>query len=314
MRSLKAVTSLTGNTADLKAGTVALEGYELEFEFENLPGIIQAFRRMVRGLEFDVCEMALTTYLCAREHGVKFIALPIFPVRAFHHGAIVHDVRRPVDDPRKLEGRRVGVGRGYTVTTGVWARSILQDEHGVDLSKVIWVLSGDEHVQSYVPPDNVVPIATGQAIEAQLLAGQLAAAVNVATTDPAIRPLIPNALESGLAAFLDRGHYPINHCMVVREDVLDACPGLGAALFNAFVESKHRYLERLAEGRIVEPDGADRLYKRIQELGADPLPYGISPNRAVLEELLAHARAQQIVRDSVDIETLFAPETHDLIG
>jgi len=314
MRSLKAVASLTGNTADLKAGTVTPEGHELEFEFENLPGIIQAFRCMVRGLGFDICEMALTTYLCAREHGVKFVALPIFPVRAFHHGSIVHDVRRPVDDPRELEGRRVGVGRGYTVTTGVWARSILQDEYGVDLSKVTWVLSGDEHVQSYVPPDNVVPIATGQTIEAQLLAGQLAAAVNVATTDQAIRPLIPNALESGLAAFSDRGHYPINHCMVVREDVLGSCPGLGVALFNAFVESKRRYLERLAEGRIVEPDGSDRLYKRIQDLGADPLPYGIAPNRAVLEQLLAHARTQNILKDYVDIETLFAPETHDLVG
>lgn len=314
MRSLKAVTSLTGNTAELKAGTVTPEGYDLEFEFENLPGIIQAFRRMVRGLDFDICEMALTTYLCAREHGVKFIALPIFPVRAFHHGAIVHDVRRPVEDPRELEGRRVGVGRGYTVTTGVWARSILQDEHGVDLSKVIWVLSGDEHVRSYVPPDNVVPIATGQAIEAQLLSGQLAAAVNVATKDPAIRPLIPDAFESGLAAFLDRGHYPINHCMVVREDVLESSPGLGVALFKAFAESKHRYLERLAEGRIAGPDESDRLYKRIQELGADPLPYGIAPNRAVLEQLLAHARTQNILKDDVDIETLFAPETHDLIG
>ncbi len=314
MRSLEAVTSLTGNTADLMAGTVMLEGYEIEFEFENLPGIIRAFRRMVRGLEFDVCEMALTTYICAREHGVKFIALPIFPVRAFHHGAIVHDVRRPIGDLRDLEGRRVGVGRGYTVTTGVWARSVLQEEHGVDLSKVTWVLSGDEHVQSYVPPSNVVPIEAGQTIEAQLLSGELIAAINVTTTAPTIQPLITNALESGLAAFQGRGHYPINHCMVVREDVLESRPGLGVALFDAFVESKRRYLERLAEGRIAELDGSDQLYKRIQDLGLDPLPYGVAPNRVVLEQLLAHASAQKIVQRSVEVESLFAPETRDLIG
>jgi 4,5-dihydroxyphthalate decarboxylase len=314
MTSLKAVTSLTGNTADLMAGTVVPEGYEINFEFENLPGIIRAFRRMVRGLEFDVCEMALTTYLCAREHGVKFIALPIFPVRAFHHGAILHNAQRPVRDPRELEGRRVGVGRGYTVTTGVWARAVLQDEHGVDLSKVTWVLSGDEHVQSYVPPANVVPMAAGETIETQLLAGELIAAVNVAAIDPAIQPLLPEPFESGLAAFQDRGHYPINHCMVVREDVLESRPGLGVALFDAFVESKRRYLERLAEGRIAGFDGSDELYQRIQKLGVDPLPYGIAPNRAVLEQLLSHARTQKIVKRSVEIETLFASETHDLIG
>ncbi len=314
MRSLKAVVSRTGNTADLMNGTVVPNGYDVSFGFEDLPGIIEAFRRMVRRLEFDVCEMALTTYLCAREHGVKFIALPIFPVRAFHHGAILHDLRRPVGDPRELEGRRVGVGRGYTVTTGVWARAVLQEEHGVDLSRVTWVLSGDEHVQTYVPPDNVVPIAVGQTIESQLLSGQLAAAINVAATAASIQPIIPNALESGLAAFEARGHYPINHCIVVREDVLEARPGLGVAIFDAFVESKRRYLERLAEGRIAEPDGSDALYRRIRNLGADPLPYGIAPNRAVLEQLVAHARTQKILKEPVEIETLFAAQTHDLIG
>lgn len=314
MGRLKAVTGLGGNTADLMAGAVTPESFEVGFEFEDLPGIIRAFRRMVRNLEFDICEMALTTYLCAREHGVKFVALPIFPVRAFHHGAILHDTRRPIDDPRDLEGRRVGVGRGYTVTTGVWARSVLQDEHGVDLSKVTWVLSGDEHVQSYVPPSNVVPIAAGETIEAQLLSGELIAAINVATTAAEIEPLIPNPLESGLAAFRDRGHYPINHCMVVREDVLESRPGLGVALFDAFVESKRRYLERLAAGRITEPDASDLVYKRLQELGADPLPYGIAPNRDVLEQLVSHARAQKIVSNAIDIEALFAPETRDLIG
>ena len=91
---------------------------------------------MVRELEFDVCEMPLTTYLCAREHGVRFTALPIFLVRAFHHGAIVHKPKFGVENPKDLEGERVGVNRGYTVTTGVWARAILQEEYGVDLSKI----------------------------------------------------------------------------------------------------------------------------------------------------------------------------------
>ena len=51
----------------------------------------------------------------------------------------------------------MGVNRGYTVTTGLWARGVLQEEHGVDLSTITWVLSGDEHVAEYVPPSNVVP-------------------------------------------------------------------------------------------------------------------------------------------------------------
>ena len=106
---------------------------------------------MVRGNEFDICEMAITTYLCAKAHGKPMTAVPIFPVRAFHHGAILASSRIGTE-PKDLEGSKVGVNRGYTVTTGVWARGILQDEHGVDLSKITWVLSGDEHVAEYRPP------------------------------------------------------------------------------------------------------------------------------------------------------------------
>jgi 4,5-dihydroxyphthalate decarboxylase len=76
--------------------------------------------------------MALTTYLCAREHGVRFTALPIFLVRAFHHGAITYNTANGPLHPSDLEGQRVGVHRGYTVTTGVWARAVLQEEYGVD--------------------------------------------------------------------------------------------------------------------------------------------------------------------------------------
>ncbi len=309
---LTTVTRLQGNNAALKNGEVVPDGFRLQFE--EVPVLVHAFRRMVRGLEFDVCEMALTTYICAREHGVRFTAIPVFLVRGFHHGAILHNVERPVRNPKDLEGTRVGVNRGYTVTTGVWARSILQDEHGVDLDKVTWVLSGDEHVEAYVPPPNVVSIGEGETIEEQLGAGELAAAVNIKTGDPRFQPLIEDPLEAGIAAFEHRGHYPINHLVAIRDDVLEAQPGLAVALFEAFTESKNRYLEKLEAGAIDEPDAADRLHQRLIELGADPLPYGIEPNRAVLEELIEHAMTQAILRERVDVDSLFAPATRKLSG
>jgi 4,5-dihydroxyphthalate decarboxylase len=309
---LTAVSRTQGNNAALKSGDVVPHGFALDFI--EVPVLVRAFRRMVREFEFDICEMALTTYLCAREHGVAFTALPIFLVRAFHHGAIVYDARSGLADPKQLEGRRVGVGRGYTVTTGVWARAILADEYGVDLSKITWVLSGDEHVQAYEPPPNVVPIEPGQTIEALLEAGELAAAVNVDTTNPNIQPLIPNALEAGIAAFRRDGHYPINHLIVARDAVLDAHPDLAGALFEAFAESKRLYLDALTSGRIASPTSADRLHLRMLEHVSDPLPYGIEPNRRVLERLMAHATAQQILRKPVEIESLFAPTTLELTG
>jgi 4,5-dihydroxyphthalate decarboxylase len=174
---LKAALQTLGHTGALKDRTVRLPDFELEFE--EVPAIIQAFRRMVRGLEFDVSEMALTTYITARAHNKPFTALPIFLVRAFHHGAILCNTTQGIRGPKDLEGRRVGVSRGYTVTTGVWARSILQHEHGVDLSRVTWVLSGDEHVEEYRAPANVVRLEKGKTLQDALVAGEVAATIGV---------------------------------------------------------------------------------------------------------------------------------------
>jgi 4,5-dihydroxyphthalate decarboxylase len=302
---LRTVSRTQGNNSALKQGIVAPEGFTLEFE--EVPVLVHAFRRMVRDLEFDVCEMALTTYLCAREHGVEFTAIPVFLVRAFHHGAIVHNINSGIESPGELQGTRIGVNRGYTVTTGVWARSILQDEYGIDLGKVTWVLSGDEHVEAYRPPENVVPMPDGETMEGLLASGNLSAAIGLKTDDENVRPLIPDALEAGIGAFRSRGHYPINHLVVIRNDVLEAHPGVAIAVFNAFRDSRDLYLERLGNGEIENPDAADKLHMRMLDLGAHPLPYGVEPNREVLENLIEHATTQKILRKPVDMESIFAP-------
>lgn len=312
MPVIKIVSRTQGNNAALKSGSIAADGFELQFE--EVPVLVRAFRRMVRGLEFDVCEMALTTYLCAREHGVRFTALPVFLVRAFHHGAILHNIKSELRDPRELQGKRVGVNRGYTVTTGVWARAILQDEYGVDLSKITWVLSGDEHVEAYVPPPNVESVPAGNSLEELLIEADLAAAIGMSSDNPDIQPLIANPLDAGFDAFSSRGHYPINHLIVVRDEVLDEHPGIAVAVFNAFTESKNLYLKQLRNSEIMNPDSTDKLYKRMLDSGADPLPYGIAPNRRVLEDLIAHATTQKIISKPMDVESVFAPTTLRLPG
>ena len=309
---LKTVTRTQGNNQALKDGTV--RPLSFAFDFEEVDPLIRAFRRMVRELSYDICEMALTTYVCARAHGKRFTALPIFLVRAFHHGAILVNAKAGIGGPKDLEGRKVGVNRGYTVTTGVWARSILEDEHGVDLSKVAWVLSGDEHVAEYVPPANVVPIEAGKDMAAMLVSGELAAAIGITVDHPDVKPLIPNALEAGLAALRRRGLYPINHLIVVRDELLEEHPGLAEDIFNAFAESKRLYVERLKAGKIDNPTQLDGVHRRVMDIIGDPLPYGMEPNRKVLEALIRHALTQRIIARPVTVEELFAERTHGLVA
>jgi 4,5-dihydroxyphthalate decarboxylase len=305
--ALKAVTRTQGNNRALKDGTVKPKSFA--FDFVEVDPLIDAFRRMVRGLEFDVCEMAITTYICARAHGKRMTAVPIFLVRAFHHGAILVNTKAGIRTPKDLEGKRVGVNRGYTVTTGVWARGVLQDEHGVDLSKITWVLSGDEHVAEYKPPSNVVPIEKGRKMADMLVSGELVAAIGVETDHPDVKPLIPNALDAGLAALKARGHYPINHTVVIKDDLIAAHPNLAREVFDAFAESKRLYLDRLKNGRIEKPTAVDEVHKKVMAIAGDPLPYGIEPNRRVLDELVRHALTQRIITKPYKVEELFAPGT-----
>jgi 4,5-dihydroxyphthalate decarboxylase len=310
---LKTVFRPDGHTKPLKDGTVRPRTFEIEYE--DVPVLIQAFRRMVRGLEFDICEMAITTYICSKAFGKRFTAIPVFPARVFHHGAILYNTKAGIRSPKDLEGRKIGVHRGYTVTTGVWIRSILQHQFGVDLNKITWLLSGDEHVAEYRPPANVIPIEKGKKLEDMLASGEIPAVVNIEMEHPDVNPLISNPVEAGFEALRSSGHYPINHTVVVKDELLDAHPDLAADIFNAFAEAKRSYVERLRNGQIVAPSKTDERYKRVMEItGVDPLPYGIEPNRRMIEAVIQYAEEQGIISRPLTMEELFARGTRGLAG
>ncbi|MBI2242675.1 MAG: ABC transporter substrate-binding protein [Nocardioides sp.] len=305
MTELEPLTRLQGATRALIAHELQPAGWRLSFADE--PVLAQGFRKMVRSLEYDVAELALTTYLTAKEHGAPFTALPIPLVRDFHHGATQVLAGGPIRIAADLTGRRVGVNRGYTVTTGVWGRAELASA-GLDLSTVTWVRSGDEHVATYAPPANVEQAPAGAGLEELLLAGELAAVVGAGLDHPDVVPLLTSS-----PAWEQRRIFPINHLVVIRDDLVAEHPGLATAVFDAFVAAKQTYLDQLRHG--LDESEQDRTLRRVMETTrADPLPYGLEPNRAVLEELVRHAVAQGILTRAIDPADVFVGETLQLVG
>lgn len=307
---LSTLTREQGANRALFDGSVSPEGFELDFVDE--PVLVKGFRKMVRGLEFDVAEMALTTYITAKTHAVAFTALPIFLVRDFHHGAtqvLREHSDRPIAD---LAGGRIGVNRGYTVTTGVWGRASLA-EAGLDLDSVTWVRSGDEHVASYVPPANVIGAPAGTSLEEMLLAGELDAVIGAGIKHPDVVPLISNPDDIAAERLRTRGVFPINHLVVVRDELLAERLKLAPALFHAFSEAKRRYIKELPT--LPTDVRQNRVLARAMEItGSDPLPYGIQANTATLNELIDNAVRQHIIDRRPTIEELFAENTLDLQG
>ena len=255
MRPLKIAIGNYGLTKALKDGSV--RSNRLELQHIQVDPIIMAMRRMARGLEFDVSEMAFTTYLCARAVNKPFTAIPVFLTRGFHHRALVYNVNSGIRGPKDLEGRKVGINRGYTVKTGLWVRGILQTEYGVDLSKITWCPTDVEHVQEYQAPPNVAQDYMGKNIGDLLLSGTLDAAVgDIHLDSQVVKPLIPDPQAAGAQYYRDKGIYPINHTVVVQDKLLEKEPWLAEELFRLFKAAKEPYLKSLGSNQ--DPSPQDR--------------------------------------------------------
>jgi len=308
---LSTLTRLQGANRALIEGSVSPAGYTLDFAAE--PVLVKGFRKMVRKLEYDVAEMALTTYLTAKEHGAQFTALPIFLVRDFHHGAVQIRMADAGLTAADLAGKRIGVNRGYTVTTGVWARAALA-QAGLDPTSVTWVRSGDEHVATYAPPINVAQAPEGRSLEELLLAGELDAVIGASIEHPDVVPLYTDPFRAGLDVLRETGVFPINHLVVVKDSLVAEHPDIAGAIFDAFAEAKRRYIEQLRADS-GEKKGQDKTLTAVMELtGSDPLPYGVEGSRATLEKLIDNAMTQGILTKRPEFEDIFVPSTLDLRG
>lgn len=318
--ALKIAVADYGHTRGVKSGVIPIEGIEPDF-VEVVP-IIAAFRRMVRDLEFDVCEMAPTTYMIARARGAPYIALPIFLMRRFHHGGFAVRPDAGIRKPKDLEGKKVGV-RAYSVTTGVWTRGIFVNEYGLDSSKVTWVVDDEEHVTSLKLPPNVIHAGPGQSLQSMMASGEIQAGftgpAGVGRSGPPIGNWDMNAPTGGEAGtypelianveeveadwYRRTRIYPIHGLIVVKDEKLKAYPWLARSLMDAFVAAKEPYLEALRRGEGDKPE--DKRYRKFLSLMDDPLPYGISANRASIEALVTYALQQELIPSRPNLDEIF---------
>jgi 4,5-dihydroxyphthalate decarboxylase len=308
VRPLRTALGLYGHTRVLKEGRVRPPG--LTLDFVEITPMNAGFRKMVRNLEYDICEVAITTYLVAKEYNKGFTALPIPINHMFHFADVQVGTDTAIDSPGDLAGKRVGV-RAYTVTTGVWVRGILETEYGVDSASITWVTDDEEHVREYRPPANVIA-SNGDSLVELFARGDIDAAFSGraglgrtnAATSRDFRPLFPEAARLDAEWYARTGIYPIHGVLCVRDDVLTEYPDLPRILFEAFSQAKDVYLSDLA--RAGPQTAEDERWVAMQGIvGYDPLPFGLEANRRTLETLIDYAVTQKLVTKRPTIEELF---------
>ena len=168
----------------------------------------------------------------------------------------------------------------------------------VNLDKVTWVLSGDEHVAEYQHPSNVVS-AEGDDLAAMLVAGEIDAAIGAGRVDsPDVRPLIADARQAAVEYMQQTGVFPINHTIVMKNEVMEANPWLPEELFRCFKAAKETYMQHLTSGGQLAP--ADQAISEMgQSAGGDPLPFGVEANRKTFETFVDFTVEQKVITQKV---------------
>jgi 4,5-dihydroxyphthalate decarboxylase len=290
--NLRAAIASYPHAVALKDGSVTSDRVRLDFE--DVQPVTRAFRRMVRTLDFDLCEIALTTLAQAHAYAKPIVGLPIVLMRGFHHAALVCRHDSPIDGPRDLVGKRVGV-RAFSQTTGVWLRGILQSDYDVHPGSITWVTAEDAHVLEYPDPPNTVRLAPGQDLTAMLMAGEIDAGIALTGLDPArVRTVIPDADAQAAQWFARTGAYPVNHVICVRRALLEEHDWLEAELMDLFTAAKQAARTPSAEAR----------WQGV--VGDDVLPYGLAANRRGIELCLDFAAQQGLIPRAYPPEDLFA--------
>lgn len=280
------------HTTPLKTGEREVENCRLDFA--DIDPIYKAFAPMVRELKFDVSEMAIATYLQARDEGKEISLLPVVMNGDFHHHSLSQWPDGRIRDPKELVGRRVGV-RAYTQTTGLWVRGALKEDYGIEADQITWVTTEGPHVAEYVEPPNVE--RTSSKIVDLLRDGDIAAAVlgPVAIDDDGatLVPVIQNWQEAEQAWAERHATVPINHMLTVRTDVLKNDPEAVKGIYAALTASIDA----------ARPDGPLTSRQRA-------VRYGLSDSlMSALRLAIQYAREQGLIRSEFTAEDLFADFT-----
>tara|TARA_A100001391_G_scaffold204802_1_gene201814 strand:+ start:2454 stop:3446 length:993 start_codon:yes stop_codon:yes gene_type:complete len=309
-------------TEALRSGDVQPDGINLNYQSLDVE---ETFFRMLRNREFDAAEMSMSSYcVTLGRENPAFIAIPVFPSRFFRHSCIFVSAKSGIEKPQDLVGKRIGVPE-YQMTAPVWIRGILQDEYGIDPASVTYFTGGEEtpgreEKLKLDLPDKfrVEPIGPGQTLTRMLADGEIdalhtARAPSTFYSEPGkVRRLFPDFVEVEKAYYARTGIFPIMHVVALRRDIYEENRWVAQALYKAFSEAQRRSYEELrvsASLKTMLPWQIAMVEETVALMGEEWWPYGIEPNRHVIETFTRYHHEQGLSPRQLTVEEMFAPET-----
>jgi 4,5-dihydroxyphthalate decarboxylase len=298
-------------TRPLMEGTVRPDGIDLKI----VTAMDSPTRhwRFLRNREFDMAEVSSSSYIAARDNGLPFRAIPVFPHRRFRHGFIFVNTSKGITKPADLVGRKVGV-KFFLNSAALWLRGILEHDYGVPTRSIDWYTELDEDIaQVSLDGVRITQVPKGKTIVQMLVDGELDAVLHpdliepLRNRDPRVGRLFPNYKADEAAWFKKTGIFPIMHVLGIKQEIVEKYPWVPVNMFIAFEEAKAIAMRRMENPRIVPLAWYREAWEEQQELmGRDPWEYGLGGrNRHNLETLVGYSHEQGLIKRRIPLDELF---------
>ncbi len=308
-------------TRPLKDGRIKPEGIELNYL--AMP-VEEIFWRMMKSEEFDVSELSMGAFLTAAARGRRpFIGIPVFPSRTFRHRCIfIHRAAR-IEKPEDLRGKRVGVPE-YSMTAAVWLRGLLEHEYGIAPREIHWIQAGEEQpgrkdrVDFEMPAGVRLETRSDRTLNEMIESGEIDAMMSPRMPScfiegsSRVRRLFPNYKQVEMDYFRSTGLFPIMHGIVIKRSIYEKEPWVAQELYKAFCAAKDLCMKELYDTNIlrISLPWTSAEYEEARDLmTSDYWPYGLGPNRHNLETLHSYLYEQGLIKQKLNLDELFAPET-----
>jgi 4,5-dihydroxyphthalate decarboxylase len=295
----------------LKDGTVSPDGIDLTI-ITDMDASTRGWR-FLRKREFEIAELSSSSYLLARDTGLAFDAIPVFPHRRFRHGFVFVNTGKGIAGPQDLIGRRIGV-KSYQVSGIVWMRGILEHEYGVPHKSIEWFAEIDEDIEFEPPPGlRLTRLSDDKSVEAMLVDGELDAVIHpdliapLLAKNPNVGRLFADHKKEEIAYFRKTGIFPIMHVVGLRRDIVERYPWVPINLTKAFERAKAAGMKRMINPRIAPLAWYREAWEEQEAiLGPDPWQYGMTQqNRKTLETLVSYSHEQGLIKRLPALDELF---------
>ncbi len=314
-------------TRALADGTVKIEG--VAATYHSAPIVTEIFEGMIGEQKYGISELGMTYFLRTFHNGESpFVAIPVFPNRAFRHSGIYINKQSGIRTPHDLNGKTIGELALYSHDAGIMAKGMLSDEFGFRPETCRWLISGldwplkpIEFVPHTHPREvQVTDVPREKELGAMLESGEIDALISadiprcILEDSPKVTRLFPDYKQVERDYYRRTGIFPIMHTVVIRKDLLAKHPELAKRAYQGFCEAKKAAVEKIQHGLIFNSMGTmipwlnDLVDTDRAVLGDDWWPYGIGANRKAIDAILRYHFEQGITPKQFTCDEIFVPE------